>query len=67
MDLDDDWDGRYPLEERQKFDEIFRSIILENRQLKLMLFILSWLSCGHFFFFCVLLMFEQVFQFSQKC
>lgn len=49
----------------QKFDEIFRSIILENCQLKLMLFILSWLSCGHFFW--VLLMFEQVFQFSQKC
>lgn len=45
----------------QKSDEIFRSIILENRQLKLMLFIV------HFFFDSSLLwMLEQVFQFGPK-
>lgn len=47
------------LRSAQKFDEIFRSIILKNRQLNIMLFILLLLL--------QLLMFEQVSQFDQKC
>lgn len=47
------------LRSAQKFEEIFRSIILKNRQLNIMLFILLLLF--------QLLMFEQVSQFDQKC
>lgn len=47
------------LRSAQKFEEIFRSIILRNRQLNIMLFILLLLL--------QLLMFEQVSQFDQKC